>query len=245
VLPYLTAQGVATDSLGSSPTRRSITLKAEQAEHQRDELERLRAEVDDLRASRARIVRAGDAETRSIEGELHENVQQHLVALAVRIQLARPMVDADPASAKALLEEMERDVQEALDEAARLAHRIHPQLLEGGGLAAALRSAAASADVHASVDVSAGSAYAPEILRTLYLCWLEVLEHAHDAGNATATVKEDRGTLAFEFASAATGRSRSGLDGLRDRVEALGGRLTVESGSGRGTYFFGSLPVSS
>jgi signal transduction histidine kinase len=160
------------------------------------------------------------------------------------VQLASPLVEADPEGAKLLLEEMEQDMQEALDEAARLAHRIHPQLLEGGGLAAALRSAAASTGVPASVDVTAGSTYAPEILRTVYLCWLGVLEHAEGEAGATATVREEPGALTFEFANTTTGEWGAGLDGLRDRVEALGGRLTVESEPGRGTYVSGSLPVS-
>jgi signal transduction histidine kinase len=211
-------------------------------EPQPDEVERLRTEVDDLRAARARIVLAADADRRSIEGELHENVQQHLVALAVRLQLAGPLVDGDPPAAKALLEEMQRDVQGALDEAARLAQRIYPQLLEAGGLAAALRSAAVSAGVPASVEVTARSAFAPEVLTTVYLCWLEVLEHNSGNERATATVKEEQGTLTFAFAGAGAGSA--GLEGLRDRVEALGGRLTFEPHADGATYVSGSLPVS-
>ena len=170
-------------------------------------------------------------------------MQQHLVALAVKLQLAGPLIDSNPGSAKALLEEMARDVQEALDEAARLAQRIYPQLLEAGGLAAALRSAAVSAGIPASVDVKAGSTYAPEILQTVYLCWVEALEHARGDARAMATVGEEKGALRFEFPMA--GGEWTGLEGLRDRVEALGGRLTVESDPGRGTYVSGSLPVSS
>lgn len=243
VLAYLTSRGAATDSLGEPATRRSIPLKAEQREPQRDELERLRAEVGELRASRARLVLAGDADRRAIEGDLHDSVQQHLVALAVKLQLAGPLIDSNPGSAKALLEEMARDVQEALDEAARLAQRIYPQLLEAGGLAAALRSAAVSAGIPASVDVKAGSAYAPEILQTVFLCWVEALEHARGGALATATVTEEEGTLRFEFPMAEG--EWTGLVGLRDRVEALGGRLTVEPHPGSGTYVSGSLPVSS
>jgi signal transduction histidine kinase len=138
---------------------------------------------------------------------------------------------------------MASDVQEALDEAARLAQRIYPQLLEGGGLAAAFRSVAVSAGIPASVEVNAGSTYAPEILRTLYLCWLEALENARGDARAMATVWEEKGALRFEFPIA--GGGWTGLEGLRDRVEALGGRLTVESQPGRGTYVSGSLPVSS
>jgi signal transduction histidine kinase len=243
VLAYLTSRGAATDSLGEPATRRSIPLKAEQREPQRDELERLRAEVAGLRASRARLVLAGDADRRAIEGDLHDSVQQHLVALAVKLQLAGPLIDSNPGSAKALLEEMARDVQEALDESARLAQRIYPQLLETGGLAAALRSAAVSARIPASVDVKAGSAYAPEILQTVYLCWVEALANALGEADATATVREEQGALRFEFPMA--GGEWTGLEGLRDRVEALGGRLTVEADPERGTYLSGSLPVSS
>jgi signal transduction histidine kinase len=218
-----------------------MTLEAEHMQPRRDELERLRAEVAELRASRTRLVLASDADRRAIEGDLHDSVQQHLVALAVKLQLAGPLIDEDPAAARALLEEMARDVQEALEEAARLAQRIYPQLSEGGGLAAALRSAAASAGVPTSVEVTAGSTYSPELLRTVYLCWLEALEQARGNARATAVVREENGALTFEFG----GEWSTRLDGLRDRVEALGGRLTVEADPERGTYLSGSLPISS
>jgi len=195
-------------------------------------------------------VLAGDADRSALEGDLHDNVQQHLVALAVKLQLAVPLVDENPAAAKALLEELGTDVQQALDEAARLAQRIHPQTIEADGLAASLRFAAASAGVPASVDVKAGSTYAPEILRTAYLCWLETLELTRGESRATAIVREEHGALTFEFsaeeADPADAREwRTRLDGLRDRVEALGGRLTVGPDGERGPYVSGSLPVSS
>jgi signal transduction histidine kinase len=174
---------------------------------------------------------------------LHDSVQQHLVALAVKLQLAGPLIDSNPGGAKELLDEMARDVQESLDESARLAQRIYPQLLEAGGLAAALRSAAVSAGIPASVDVDAGSTNAPEILQTIYLCWVEVLEHAQSDAPARATVRKAHGALRFEFPM--PDDEWTGLDRLRDRVEALGGRLTVESDPGRGPYVSGSLPVSS
>ena len=85
------------------------------------------------------------------------------------------------------------------------------------------------------------STYAAEILRTVYLCWLEALEQARGDARATATVREENGALTFEFG----GEWSTRLDGLRERVEALGGRLTVESDGGHGPYVSGSLPVSS
>jgi signal transduction histidine kinase len=177
-------------------------------------------------------------------------VQQHLVALAVKLQLAGPLVDAEPAAAKALLEEMRQDVQQALDETARLAQRVFPPLLEAGGLAAALRSAVVSAGIPASVEVAAGSTYPPEIARTVYWCWLEALERAGGQGRATVTVREEEGVLTFELVqegarpTAAPDGSDARLDRLRDRVDALGGRLTVESDAGHGTRVYGSLPLS-
>jgi signal transduction histidine kinase len=166
-----------------------------------------------------------------------------LVALAVNLQLAGPLADTDPSAAKALIEQMGRDVQQALDETAQLAQRIHPPLLEAGGLAAALRSAAASAGVPVSVEVTAGASYPPEVTRTVYLCCLGALEHAGAEARTRVTVREEEGALAFEVVADGAG-SDVGLDRLRDRVEALGGRLTIWSGPGRGTRIAGSLPLS-
>ena len=104
-----------------------------------------------------RLVLAADADRRRIERELHDGVQQHLVALAVNLQLVDRLVDDDPTAAKAILEELGRDVSQALEEAAQLAQRIHPPLLDTGGLAAALRAAASSAGVSSSVEVAAGT----------------------------------------------------------------------------------------
>ena len=219
-------------------------MKAEQTEARRDELERLRAEVAALHASRARLVLAADADCRRIERDLHEGAQQHLVALAVNLQLAGPLVDTDPGAAKELLEEMESDVRQALDEASRLAERIYPPSLEAGGLAAALRSAAVSAGIPASVNVAADSTYAPEISRTVYLCWLEALESVGGEAPVAVTVREENGALMFEFVEAGARLAAAAGDRLRDRVEALGGRLTVESDAGRGSRVYGSLPVS-
>src|SRR5438034_5694265 len=93
-------------------------------------IERLRQEADELRASRARLVLAADADRRRIERELHDGAQQDLVGLAVKLQQARRLVDSDPAAAGVLVEEMRSDVQEALDRLRSLAQRIHPPQLE-------------------------------------------------------------------------------------------------------------------
>ena len=216
----------------------------------RETLDRLRLEVAELRASRERLVLAADDERRSIERELHHGVQQQLVALAVNLQLTGPVVDDDPAAAKELLAEMERDVQRALDETAQLAELIYPPLLEARGLATALRSASGRIGSTVFVEVAADASYAPEIVRTVYLGCLEALERAGEGARATVTVRETEGALVFEVVedgagSAAAGvRSGAALERLRDRVEALGGRLTLWSDSGRSTRVSGWLPLS-
>jgi signal transduction histidine kinase len=228
-------------------TRRSITLEARPVEALREALDQLRLEVAELRASRERLILAADADRRTIERRLHDGPQQHLVALAANLELARHLADGDSAAAKALLEEMRRDVHQALDETGRLAHRIYPPLLEAGGLAVALRTAAASAGVPTHIDVPAGVRYPPEVAGTVYFCCLEVLEWAGNGARATVTVRDEEGALAFEVVAGDAGPAVTApsaiLTRFRDRVEGLGGRLTVRSESGDSIRVSGSLPV--
>jgi len=186
---------------------------------------------------------ADDTDRRRIERQLHQGVQQHLVALSANLQLAAGLLDADSAAAKTLLEEIGRDVQQALDETGKLAHRIYPPLLEAGGLAAALRSAAVSANAPTRIDVEAGAAYPQEVAGAVYFCCLEVLERAAAGAPAGVTVRDEGGALAFEVV-AECANSETELLRLRDRVEALGGQLTIRSESGRRTRVAGSLPLS-
>jgi signal transduction histidine kinase len=218
-------------------------VETRQAEALRETLDRLRAEVVELRASRERLVLAADADRRALERELHDGVQQHLVALAVNLQRASALVEDDLAAAKQLLDEMERDVEQALDETAHLAHRIYPPLLEPRDLAATLRAAAVSAGTPASVEVAVGSSCTPEVGLTIYLCWLQALRQAGGEGRPKVTARDEEGALAFEVV-AEFDRSNPALARLRDRVEALGGRVTIRSERGREIRVIGSLPLS-
>jgi signal transduction histidine kinase len=168
-------------------------------------------------------------------------VHQQLIALAVDVQLARRAVDSDLAEAKVLLDEMERDVQRALDATALLAQRIHPPLLEARGLGAALRAAATSGGIDASVDVRIRASCPTEVVSTVYLCCLEALDRA--GTGATVTVRDEEGVLGFDVEGDRPCPDGA-LDRLRDRVEALGGRLTIESKGGGGMRVSGSLPLS-
>ena len=189
--------------------------------------------VEASNAARKRLVLAADAARRKIERELHAGVQQHLVALAVSLQLAGELTDSDPAAAKTLLEEMRRNVQQALDETAQLAQRIYPQL-DAVGFAAALRSAAVSAGVRASVDVDVDRRFPPELLATAYWCWVEVLERAAAETRATITVREQDEALAFEIVADGDPPGVS-LEHVSDRVDALGGTIWIASPPGQGT----------
>ena len=220
-----------------------MTLEAEQIEARRAELERLRVEVEGLRASLRRLVLAADDDRRAIERDLHDGVYQHLVALAVNLQLAGQAADSDPAAAKTLLEEMRSDVQQALDETALLAQRIHPATLEADGLAALLRAAASNAGVRASVDVTAGSNHSPEVGLTVYLCWLDALARGSGETPLAIRVRESEGALDFEIVGNAA-PSDEALVRARDRVEALGGRLKITSGPEGAIRASGSLPCS-
>ena len=195
-----------------------------------------------LRAARERLVLAADSDRRAIERDLHNGVHQYLVALAATVQLARLAADSDPAAVKALLEEMDRDLRQALDETALLAQRIYPSTLELGGLAALLRSTAVHARVPATVDVPAGSSYPAEVGMTVYLCWLALLARGSDESQVTISVREIEDALSFELTGEGTA-SDADLNRLQDRVEALGGRLTSEPQPGGSIRLSGSLPL--
>lgn len=222
-------------------------MKLSHVEMTQESIDRLLLELEELRTSRRRLVQAADAERRGIERELHDGPQQHLIALAVNLQLAGRLADSDPAAAKDLLDEMGRDLEQALDETGKLAHRIYPPLLEAGGLAAALRTAAASAGVPTRIDVAAGTGHPAELAGALYFCCLEVLERAGKGARATVTVREEEGTLLFEAVADVNGDETAVPDEafsrLCDRVEALGGRLAIQSEPGVETRLAGSLPL--
>jgi signal transduction histidine kinase len=216
-------------------------------------LEELRREVEELRASRARLLAAADAERRWIERELHDGVQQHLVALAVNLQLVRQLADSDLDQAKRLLEEIARDVREALEGVRELAQRVYPPLLLDRGLAEALRAAASAADIPTRVEAAALDRYPPDVEAVVYFCCVEALrnasEHAGRGARATVTAWSANGELHFEVADDGVGfdqleeQAGAGLAAMSDRVSAIGGRLTIVSEPGRGTRVSGTIAV--
>ena len=203
------------------------------------ELERLR------RASRKRLVLAAAADRGRIERELHDGPQQRLVALAVELQQARRLVDVHPAAAGALIDEIAGEVGEALDELRALAHRIHPPLLEAGGLRAALRTTAAMVGVPTRVKVPEDATLPAELAGAVYFSCADALEQLGEREKIAITVRQEEGMVVFEIVAEGSGSATADADlaPMRDRLEALGGRLTIESEAGH-TGITGSLPSS-
>lgn len=215
--------------------------------------ERLRAEIEALRASRARLVAAADAERRALERQLHDGVQQQLVAIAVNLQLAARLCETDGISARALLDEIGRDAHDALEGLRRLAAELYPPLLDARGLVVALRSAGADAGIVTHLKAAALPPDRPELAATVYFCCLEALRnvalHAGTGAKARISIDVDKEALVFEIADDGCGfmtgqPSKGGLRRISDRVTALGGRLEIESASGRGTCISGSFPLT-
>jgi signal transduction histidine kinase len=218
-------------------------------------MDELKVRNEELQLSRARIVAAGDAERRTLERNLHDGAQQHLVALAVKLRLAGDAVDDDPDDAKVLIDELKGDVREAIAELRSLAHGIFPPLLVSDGLAGALTAATGRAALPTTLDAAGVGRYSPEIETAVYFCVLEALQnagkHAGDGSSARVRVWEDDGQLRFEvtddgvgFDASASAEPGHGFVNMGDRLGACGGVLRVRSAPGAGTTVAGSLPLS-
>jgi signal transduction histidine kinase len=216
-------------------------------------LDELRHTNEELRASRARIVAAGDAERRKLERNLHDGAQQHLVALAVKLRLAKDAVADDPADAEAMIDEVRGNLQEAITELRSLAHGIFPPLLMSGGLAEALPAAAARAGLPAATDIVVGR-HGQELEAAIYFCCTEALQNAgkYAGERASALVKvwEDAATLHWEVTDDGRGFDPSGIAeaghgfvNMRDRMGAFGGSVEVISAPGAGTTIRGHVPL--
>jgi signal transduction histidine kinase len=211
---------------------------------------------DQLTASRARIVTAADHARRRIERDLHDGVQQQLVALAFRARTARALAPRDASELLAQLDDLAAEATTALEELRELAGGIHPSILAKGGLGTALNALARRSSVPVQLDVSIPRRLPEELETAAYYLVAEALtntaKHAH-ASTATVTVtiagtEDDSGTVLHvgvrdDGCGGADLTRGTGLIGLADRVEALGGRLVVQSPRGAGTTLHAEFPV--
>jgi signal transduction histidine kinase len=208
--------------------------------------------IEDLRASRQRLVAAADEARRRLERNLHDGAQQQLVALKITLQLARQAVADSPGEAAELLAQTEREAQDALEELRDLARGIYPPLLADLGLPAALAAQAHKAPLPVTVQAPGIARYPQEAEAAVYFCVLEALQNIAkyaQASAASVTLGHDGRCLVFTVTDDGRGFDRSaapagsGLQGMADRLAALGGILGVSLAPGHGTQVTGRLPV--
>lgn len=208
----------------------------------------LRARLDELRDSRARIVEVSDAERRRLERNLHDGAQQQLVALALQLRLARNKT-TDPESAK-LIDAALEQLDQALSELRELARGIHPAILSDRGLAAAVKALAERQPLPTEIEFSVERKLEPSVEATAYFVIAEGLTNIGkyaEAELATVRVHERDGALEVEVSDDGCGGADaskgSGLRGLEERLRAMDGTLTVESKPGKGTHLVARIPL--
>jgi signal transduction histidine kinase len=211
----------------------------------------LRARLEELRGSRARIVEAVDAERRRIERDLHDGAQQRMVAVAMQLQMVRKRIRSDPEAAEQLAAEASDQLAASLKELRELARGIHPAVLQQG-LGPALDALASRSPVPAAVAVEAAGRLPERVEFAAYFVASEALANVAKYSRATAVTLRVRRTgdvATIEIADNGVGGADdsrgTGLRGLADRVEALDGRLRVVSPAGEGTVVYAELPCAS
>jgi signal transduction histidine kinase len=208
--------------------------------------------IEEIRASRQRLVAAQDEERRRLERNIHDGSQQQLVALAVKLRLAENLARRDPDKAAELMAQVRSETQQAMEDLRDLARGIYPPLLADQGLAAALESQARKAALPVTVEPDGIGRYPQEAEAAAYFCVLEALQNVSKyAGASTAVVRlaEEGGGLVFAvsddgrgFDPATTPRG-SGLQNMADRLDALGGRFEIVSRPNEGATVTGWIPV--
>jgi signal transduction histidine kinase len=212
----------------------------------------LRVQLTELRASRTRIVQAGDEERRRLERNLHDGAQQRLLSLGLALQLARVQIGAEANGATELLSEAEDELRAALDELRELARGIHPAILTDQGLGAAVHSLAERSGVPVTIVDLPQQRLDEPIEAAAYFLVSESLancaKHAHASAVRLSITRRD-GSVDVDVDDDGVGgadpASGSGLRGLSDRVQALDGTFQIESPRGGGTHLHAELPCAS
>jgi signal transduction histidine kinase len=197
-------------------------------------------------------VQAQDAERQRIERNLHDGAQQQLVALTVQLTLLEDAAE-DPGEVRQLAAEFRAGLHEALDDLRALAHGIYPPLLAGQGLAAAVQAQAGKAPLPVLVEADGIGRYQRDAEATAYFCILEALQNVAkyaQASRATVALCCPDGHLEFTVSDDGDGFDTTktthgtGLQGMADRLAAVGGTLRIDSAPGSGTTINGTLPVA-
>ena len=208
--------------------------------------------VEDLKASRQRLVAAQDEERRRLERNIHDGAQQQLVAMSVRQRLLNTMIGQDDERARAMVEELQRETNDTLETLRDLARGIYPPLLADRGLPAALEAQARKAAVPTSVRADGIGRFGPDVEAAVYFCVLEALNNVAKYAQATSvmlSLQRTDGSLTFAVTDDGRGfdpttvSGGTGLQGMADRLDAIGGKLTVRSAPGHGTAIEGAVPA--
>jgi signal transduction histidine kinase len=210
--------------------------------------------IEELRASRQRLVRAQDEGRRRLERNIHDGAQQQLVALSVKLTIVRAMFRKDVERADEMLVELQSETQDAMENLRDLARGIYPPLLADHGLVAALEAQGRKAAVPIRIESDGISRYPQDAEAAVYFCALEALQNVAKYAGATRAeirLREEDCALVFEVADDGEGfdpQARgygTGLQGMADRLAALGGTFAVTSSPGQGTIVRGAVPVAS
>ena len=209
--------------------------------------------VDDLRASRRRIVAAQDERAKKLERNIHDGAQQQLVALAVKLRLLEQQIERDPAEARAMASALQGTANETLEDLRDLARGIYPPLLADRGLGPALEAQARKAAMPVTVSADGIARFGADVESAVYFSCLEALQNAAkyaEAREVRVRLTNGAGVLRFEVTDDGRGFDPSttaygtGLQGIADRLAAVGGELTVTSAPGDGTAVAGSIPLA-
>jgi PAS domain S-box-containing protein len=211
----------------------------------------LHARLEDLAASRARIVTAGDLERRRLERNLHDGAQQRLVTLSLALRLAMAKLDSDPAAVRDALVDAGDELAQALAELRELARGLHPAVLSDKGLRAAIEMLAGRAPVPVEIAAVPTERLPEPVEAAVYYLIAEALTNVAKYARASAArvrVVASQGVVVVDVSDDGVGGANasagSGLRGLTDRVEALGGSLTIVSPPSAGTSLRAEIPVS-
>ncbi|HEX4941473.1 MAG TPA: histidine kinase [Actinomycetota bacterium] len=208
--------------------------------------------IEELRASRQRLVVAQDEERRRLERNIHDGAQQQLVALTVKLRLLEQTAARDPAKAVEIAEQLQHETTTALEDLRDLARGIYPPLLADDGLPAALTAQARKAEIPVTVRADEVGRFSQDVEAAVYFSCLEALQNVTKYANAsrvTISLARSDGHLVFAVADDGVGfdpaaaHRGTGLQGIADRMDALRGRLEVESAPGAGTTLSGSVPI--
>jgi signal transduction histidine kinase len=207
--------------------------------------------IEDLRESRRRIVSAQDERARTLERNIHDGAQQQLVALSVKLRLASGLLERDPAKARTMLDELQGQTTETLEDLRDLARGIYPPLLADKGLPAALEAQARKSPVPVTVQPDGVGRYGQDVESAVYFCCLEALNNVAkyaEASSVEIRLRQRDEELRFEVADDGVGfepdatTHGTGLQGIADRLDALGGRLEIRTAPGEGTTLVGLVP---